>query len=212
MFIFINLSSANDLNLDLSKILLFGKELNQCKIYLFWSFCKVIKWHKTSYSFILVRITMLIDWLNGVLCCFQKYFSHIKATVHVIHVFLWFHKYMYYAGALKCLAQGHSHEKKPRGSSVAQTRGVWHSIVKIYDEMRKIFPSTQEIEVNFHISSSIFTIECQTPVPKTQVPWIQLVKHFITHIATQDPENNSVKVREIWWNNIATLHGYLFSK
>ena len=39
------------------------------------------------------------------------------ATVYIIHVFPGFHYYK--AGALKCLAQGHSHEK-PRGSSAAQ--------------------------------------------------------------------------------------------
>ena len=31
-----------------------------------------------------------IDWLNGVLRCFQQYFSHITATAHIIHVFLGF--------------------------------------------------------------------------------------------------------------------------
>ena len=46
----------------------------------------------------------------------QQYFSHITATAHIIHVFSGFHQYL--AGALKCLAQGHSHEK-PRGSNAA---------------------------------------------------------------------------------------------
>ena len=31
--------------------------------------------------------------LNGVLRCFQQYFSHIMATVHIIHVFPAFHQY-----------------------------------------------------------------------------------------------------------------------
>ena len=47
--------------------------------------------------------------MNCVVCRFQQYFSHITATVQIIHVFPWFHQYK--PGALKCLAQGHSHEK-----------------------------------------------------------------------------------------------------
>ena len=35
----------------------------------------------------------LIGWLNGVLRRFQQYFSHIMATVHIIHVFPGFHEY-----------------------------------------------------------------------------------------------------------------------
>ena len=31
--------------------------------------------------------------LNGVLCPFQQYFSHITATDHIIHVFPGFHQY-----------------------------------------------------------------------------------------------------------------------
>ena len=50
----------------------------------------------------------LIEW-TGVLCRFQQYFSHIKATAHVIYVFLGFHQYQ--AGAQRYLAQGLSHEK-----------------------------------------------------------------------------------------------------
>ena len=53
---------------------------------------------------------LLLDWLNGVLPHFQQYFNHITATAHIIHDFL----HQYYAGALKCLAQGYSHEKTQR--------------------------------------------------------------------------------------------------
>ena len=35
----------------------------------------------------------VIDWLNNVLRRFQKYFSHITATAHIIHVFAGFHQY-----------------------------------------------------------------------------------------------------------------------
>ena len=52
------------------------------------------------------------DWLNGVLCRFQQYFNHITATAHTIDVFPAFQQY--WAGAQKCLAQGHSHEKTQR--------------------------------------------------------------------------------------------------
>ena len=50
---------------------------------------------------------LLLDWLNGVLPHFQQYFSHITASAHIIHDFL----HQYYAGALKCLAQGYAQEK-----------------------------------------------------------------------------------------------------
>ena len=40
----------------------------------------------------LLVIKRLIE-LNGVLCHFQQYFSHITATAHIIHVFLFFHQY-----------------------------------------------------------------------------------------------------------------------
>ena len=43
---------------------------------------------------------------------FQQYFSHITATGHIINVFPGFHQHQ--AGTLKCLAQGHSHEKNQR--------------------------------------------------------------------------------------------------
>ena len=33
-------------------------------------------------------ISIQIDWLNGVLSCFQQYFSHITATARIIHVSL----------------------------------------------------------------------------------------------------------------------------
>ena len=49
--------------------------------------------------------------LNRALRQFQQYFSHITATVHIIHVFPKLHQYN--DGALKCLAQGNSHEKSP---------------------------------------------------------------------------------------------------
>ena len=68
------------------------------------------------------RLTWLVGWLNGVLRCSQQYFSHITATAHIIHVFPGFHQC--YAGALKCLAEGHTNEK-PRGSSAAQTQDPW---------------------------------------------------------------------------------------
>ena len=55
---------------------------------------------------------MYIFRLNGDLRCFQQYFSHITATVHMVHVFPGFHQYQ--AGALKCFAQGHSNEKTQR--------------------------------------------------------------------------------------------------
>ena len=54
-------------------------------------------------------ISWLAEWYFR---SFRQYFSHSTATVHIIHVFPWFHQY--YAGALKCLAQGHSHEKTQR--------------------------------------------------------------------------------------------------
>ena len=34
-----------------------------------------------------------IDWLNGVLHCFQQYFSHVAATAHTFHAFPGFHQY-----------------------------------------------------------------------------------------------------------------------
>ena len=46
--------------------------------------------------------------------------SHITAAGHIIHVFLGFHEYQ--ATVVKCLPQGHSHEK-PSGCSKART---WH--------------------------------------------------------------------------------------
>ena len=38
-------------------------------------------------------IPKLIDSLNGVLCHFQQYFSHVTVTAHIIHVFPWFQQY-----------------------------------------------------------------------------------------------------------------------
>ena len=35
-------------------------------------------------------LSLMIDWLNGVLRCFYQYFSHIMATIHIIHAFLGF--------------------------------------------------------------------------------------------------------------------------
>ena len=58
--------------------------------------------------FYLVLLNLSHLSLNGVLRRFQQYFSCITATAHIIHVFPGFHQY--YAGALKCLAQGHSQE------------------------------------------------------------------------------------------------------
>ena len=39
------------------------------------------------------KLYWLIDWLNGVLCPFQQYFSHVTATAHIIHVFPGFYQY-----------------------------------------------------------------------------------------------------------------------
>ena len=55
----------------------------------------------------------MVGWLNGVLRRFQQYFSHIIMTVHFIHLFPGFHQYSK-AWPLKCLVQGHSHEKTQR--------------------------------------------------------------------------------------------------
>ena len=68
---------------------------------------------------------------NGlnVLRCFQQYFSHITATVHIIHVFPGFHQY--WAGILKSLAQGHSNEK-PRGSRAARNQDPWITSQTLY--------------------------------------------------------------------------------
>ena len=71
----------------------------------------------------------MTDRLNGVLRCFQQYFSYITATAHIIHVFPGF--YWYKAGALKCLSQGHYNEK-PRVSIVAQTQNPWITSQTLY--------------------------------------------------------------------------------
>ena len=47
--------------------------------------------------------------LNAVLHCSQHYLSYITATAYTIHVILGFHKDK--GRALKCLTQGHSHER-----------------------------------------------------------------------------------------------------
>ena len=39
--------------------------------------------------------------MNGVLCCFQQYLSHITLTDHLVDVFPGFHQY--YAGAVSVL-------------------------------------------------------------------------------------------------------------
>ena len=52
-----------------------------------------------------------------------------NATAHVINVFPWFHQH--YAGALKHLAQGHSHEKL-RGSIAVRTHEPWITIQTLY--------------------------------------------------------------------------------
>ena len=51
---------------------------------------------------------------NLVECCFTPLSTVFQScqTFHIIRVFPGFHQY--YAGALKCLAQGHSHEKPQR--------------------------------------------------------------------------------------------------
>ena len=50
----------------------------------------------------------MTDRLVGVLRRFQRYFSHITATAHIIHFFPEFDQYE--AGALKCLTEGHFHD------------------------------------------------------------------------------------------------------
>ena len=59
-------------------------------------------WRNAGYSFphIVSKSSLtrglkiwLVGWLNGVLRHFQQYFSHIMATVHIIHVFPGFHQY-----------------------------------------------------------------------------------------------------------------------
>ena len=60
---------------------------------------------------------------------FQQYFSHIMAIAHIIHVFSGYHQY--YAGALKCLAQGYSRQK-PRGSIAARTQDPWITSQTLY--------------------------------------------------------------------------------
>ena len=49
---------------------------------------------------------LLLLLVNNVLRRFRQYFSYITTTAHIIHVFPGCHQYE--AGALKCLAQGHS--------------------------------------------------------------------------------------------------------
>ena len=71
----------------------------------------------------------LIDWLNGILCCFQQYFSHLTATAHIIHVFPGFHQYL--AGLWSVLPTD-TPWKKPRGSSVAQTQDRWITSQTLY--------------------------------------------------------------------------------
>ena len=58
--------------------------------------------------------------MTGVLHRFQQYYSHIKATAHIIRVFPGFQEYK--TRALKCLAREHPYEK-PRGSSAARIHG-----------------------------------------------------------------------------------------
>ena len=70
-----------------------------------------------------------VDWLNDVLCHFQQYFSHITVTAHIVHVFPGFNQYK--AGALKCLAQGHFHEKS-RESSGARTQNPKNTSQTLY--------------------------------------------------------------------------------
>ena len=50
----------------------------------------------------------LIEW------GFQHYFSHIMAAAYITHAYSGFHQYYNEAGALKCLAKRHSHEKIQR--------------------------------------------------------------------------------------------------
>ena len=81
------------------------------------------EWFKEKITDPLLNDKLLIEW------CFQQYFSHITATVHVIDVFPGNH--YFYTGTLKCLAQGHSHEK-PRGSSADRTEDSWITSQTIY--------------------------------------------------------------------------------
>ena len=60
----------------------------------------------------------MIDWLNGVLHRFQQYFSHITATVHIIHVF------STRLGLWSVLPKA-TPMKKSRGSSAARTKAPW---------------------------------------------------------------------------------------
>ena len=57
-----------------------------------------------------LKVVVYIEWCY--LRRFPPYFRHITATAHIIHVFTCFYQYL--AGALNCLAQGHSHEKTRR--------------------------------------------------------------------------------------------------
>ena len=65
-----------------------------------------------------------IDWLNGVLRRFQQYFSHITATVHIIHVFPGFHQYQAWPWSV---LPKDIPTKKPRRSSAAQTQDPWNT-------------------------------------------------------------------------------------
>ena len=71
----------------------------------------------------------LIDWLKGVLRCFQQYFSHITAADHIIHVFPTFHQY--YTGLWSVLPKD-TPTKKPRGSSAAWTQDSWITSQRLY--------------------------------------------------------------------------------
>ena len=97
-----------------------------CNFEMNYTICKSLYNYGSIKSIFFSISSLLLKWnsllidrlLNGVLRRFQQYFSHITTTPHIISVFPGFHQYQ--LGALKCLAQGHSNEKKKKKTQRTQ--------------------------------------------------------------------------------------------
>ena len=101
-----------------------------CNFEMNYTICKSLYNYGSIKSIFFSISSLLLKWnsllidrlLNGVLRRFQQYFSHITTTPHIISVFPGFHQYQ--LGALKCLAQGHSNEKKKKKPKEPSTPGL----------------------------------------------------------------------------------------
>ena len=97
----------------------------------------------------------LINELNGVLHCFQQYFSHITATAHIICAFLGF---TITRLGLRSVLPKDPPTKKPRGSSLGQTQDPWitgHTIHHAHTGPHKNMETIMTMTICYHTFAHI---------------------------------------------------------